>query len=165
MTDIGYAREEHPWGALAIRYTSREVWVFSPQIKHWVPMHPVRPMHSGSILTENDFERLFPDLPPLPEGAFETPLTEPSYGHWEHVPIRFMNRRRGCSPSAQDAGSRSPFAEVEKGRSLTRQQFERMFADLPPLPGEAFQPMWPGAMIADLLVRRFSKLREPCRWR
>lgn len=140
MTDIGYARDEHQWGPLAILYTSREVWVFSPQIKHWVPMHPARPMHPGAVLTKMEFERVFPDLPPLPEGAFETPLNEPSYGHREHVPIRFMDREAWVFSLRTRRWEPLAFAEVERSRPLTRQRFERMFPGLPPLPDEAFQP-------------------------
>ena len=145
MTEVGYASEEHRWGLLAIRYTSREAWVFSPQIKHWVPMHPAwnfaqrmqHPDATVAALTQKEFERTFPNLPPLPEGAFETPLTEPSYGHWEHVPIRFTDRE--AWPCSRRAKWRPlDTAEVEKGRPLTMQQFEKMFPNLPPLPPEAF---------------------------
>ena len=139
MTEIGYAHEEHPWGPLAICYTSREGWVFSPQIKHWVPMHPARRLPPAAVLTKVEFERMFPNLPALPEGAFEAPLTGPSYGHWEHVPIRFTDREAWLCSLGSKQWRPLDTAEVEKSSPLTRLQFERMFPGLPPLPDEAFR--------------------------
>jgi hypothetical protein len=147
MTEIGYARQEHRLGPLAIRYTSREAWVFCQGIGHWVPIHlawkfvqHAMPAGKALALTREGFEAMFPDLPPLPEGAFDTPLDEPSYGHWEHVPIRFTDREAWlCSLRTKRWGPLDT-AEVEKGRPLTKRAFERMFHGLPPLPPEAFRP-------------------------
>jgi hypothetical protein len=65
MDDIKYgAFESNP-----ARYTDTEAWVFQHD-NVWRQMNAGEVLHNTAVMTENDYRRNFPDLPPLPKAAF-----------------------------------------------------------------------------------------------
>jgi hypothetical protein len=65
------------WEGQAVRLNMGEAWVFIPPPRPyspggWVPLDMLSALYSTSVLTEAEFERLFPECLPLqlPEEAF-----------------------------------------------------------------------------------------------
>jgi hypothetical protein len=50
-----------------VRYTAYQGWIFSGGL--WREIHPAEIYHKGRVLDAATFNRLFPDLPKLPEIA------------------------------------------------------------------------------------------------
>jgi hypothetical protein len=57
---------------MAVRFTSDgEAWKFNELHKVWEPMNAADAVHKARVLTETDFNEMFPDLPALPPEAFK----------------------------------------------------------------------------------------------
>jgi hypothetical protein len=69
MTEIKYAHWEH----LPVRFRGQEAWLFSMRTLQWVPLHPAEAHCKAALLTREEFEDMYPDLPPLPIEAFRSP--------------------------------------------------------------------------------------------
>jgi hypothetical protein len=60
------------WEELAVRLEpSGEAWLFNEIKKEWVPMNAADAMSKARLLTEAEFNEMYPDLPPLPTEAFK----------------------------------------------------------------------------------------------
>ncbi len=53
-----------------VRYLVTEGWIFWRG--EWHPVHPAEIYHDGRVLTEEQFNELYPDLPSLPSTAFQS---------------------------------------------------------------------------------------------
>jgi hypothetical protein len=63
--DVSYALfEGNP-----CRLSDGEAWTFVDGV--WREIHPAEPSHKAGLMSEATFNKLFSDLPPLPEGAFK----------------------------------------------------------------------------------------------
>jgi hypothetical protein len=57
------------YDGLACRFTANEGWVLRDK---WEEGYPSDVNHTARILTKEEFDRFFPDAPPLPPEAFKT---------------------------------------------------------------------------------------------
>jgi hypothetical protein len=58
------------WDGRPVFYTHREAWVFA--LDSWVRVESVEVSLDGQPLSEKAFAARFPNLPPLPEEAFQS---------------------------------------------------------------------------------------------
>jgi hypothetical protein len=53
-----------------VRFTDTEAWVFQHD-DVWQQVNPAEVLNSAAVLTEAQFQKNFPKLPPLPKEAFK----------------------------------------------------------------------------------------------
>jgi hypothetical protein len=60
------------WEDLAVRLTSDgDAWMFNELTEKWAPMNAADAVTKAKLLTEAEFDKMFPDLPALPTEAFK----------------------------------------------------------------------------------------------
>ena len=52
-----------------VRYTATEAWIFFEGI--WNPIHPAEVYEKAKVLTEPEYNRIFPQKMSLPKTAFQ----------------------------------------------------------------------------------------------
>jgi hypothetical protein len=55
-----------------VRYTATEAWAFVDG--KWEEFHPAEAYHKARVVGEAAFKALFPNLPDLPNSAFQHPI-------------------------------------------------------------------------------------------
>jgi hypothetical protein len=53
-----------------VRYTISEAWWIPEDGMPWREIDPAATMHDGAMMTNQQFKKMFPRLPPLPKDAF-----------------------------------------------------------------------------------------------
>lgn len=66
MAEPGYASYE----AYACRFTDREAWVYIDG--NWHEFNAADVFVNARVVTPQDYDRLFPEVPPMPSDAFQS---------------------------------------------------------------------------------------------
>ena len=53
-----------------VKFTATEAWACLRE--RWEEFHPAEAYHDAKVLSEAEFKKSFPNLPPLPPEAFES---------------------------------------------------------------------------------------------
>jgi hypothetical protein len=152
---------------IASRYTESEAWVLHDD---WVRLNSASVNNAVRELTKEQFDQFFPDVPPLPSTAFRsddghgdrrrdqlgndsdvTKLkpSEPRYGTFDGIPSRSNEREAWVL-------HRAGWVEInhaehnDAARELTKEEFDQLFPNLPPLPSTAFRRGKTVTMCAEL---------------